>query len=101
MIPLKHLTILWKLRTLARHPVRTFKLFLDKETPLSSKLLPIFAILYTAFPLDFLPDIFPIIGWFDDATLLILLLSFALGRIPDAVYTRAGLDRTKLLSPTD
>jgi uncharacterized membrane protein YkvA (DUF1232 family) len=98
MAILQNLTILWKLRTFLRHPIRTVKVVFDKETPLSSKLLPIFAILYAAFPLDFLPDIFPILGWFDDATVLILLISYALSRIPDAVYHRAGLDpaRTKI-----
>jgi len=92
MTPLQHLTTLWKLRTLVRHPIRTFRLLLDRETPLTAKILPPLAILYVAFPLDFLPDIFPIIGWFDDATILILLISYALSRIPDDVYHRAGLD---------
>lgn len=92
MSALKHLTILWKLRTLVRHPIRTFKVFLDGETPWASKLLPIFAILYAAFPLDILPDIFPILGWFDDASVVILLISYSLSRIPDNVYERQGLD---------
>lgn len=92
MTPMQHLTVLWKLRTLMRHPIRTFRLFLDKGTPLSSKLLPIAAIIYAAFPLDILPDIFPIVGWFDDTSILILLTAYALSRIPDDVYHRAGLD---------
>lgn len=92
MTPLQNLTLLWKLRTLVRHPIRTTKVVIDRETPWVSKLLPIFAIIYAALPLDFLPDIFPILGWFDDATILVLLFSYALSRVPDSVYERAGLD---------
>ena len=92
---LQHLTLLWKLRVLVLSPVRTAKLLLDRETPLSAKLLPLAGIIYAAFPLDFLPDIFPILGWFDDATIVILLVSYALARIPDAAYARAGLDPAK------
>ncbi|MFZ2887190.1 MAG: DUF1232 domain-containing protein [Minisyncoccia bacterium] len=96
MTPMQHLTILWKLRTLVRHPVRTFRLFYDRGTPFVAKLLPIFAILYVAFPLDFLPDIFPILGWFDDASILVILISYALSKIPDDVYERAGLDPARV-----
>lgn len=92
MAIIQNLTLMWKLRTLVRHPIRTVKLFIDRETPLQSKILPVAALLYTVFPLDFLPDIFPILGWFDDATLFILFVGYALSRIPDAVFTRAGLD---------
>lgn len=89
---LYHFTLLWKLRTLARHPIRTTRVFVDKESPLVAKILPAAAVLYTALPLDFLPDIFPIIGWFDDATVVILLVSYALSKIPDKVFLRHGLD---------
>ena len=92
MTPMQHLTVLWKLRTLMQHPIRTFRVFLDRETPLTAKVLPLVAILYAAFPLDFLPDIFPILGWFDDVSILVLLLGYSLSRIPDDVYHRAGLD---------
>jgi uncharacterized membrane protein YkvA (DUF1232 family) len=57
--------------------------------------VPLVAIAYALLPLDFLPDIFPILGWFDDASVLVLLLSYALSKIPDAVYERAGLDPAK------
>ena len=95
---LQHVTLLWKLRALVRHPFRTLKLLADSETPLVAKLLPAAGIVYAALPLDFLPDIFPIIGWFDDASILIILVSYALSKIPDSAYQRAGLDpaRTKI-----
>jgi uncharacterized membrane protein YkvA (DUF1232 family) len=89
---MQNLTIIWKLRTLLRHPIRTMRVFLDAETPLLSKLLPVVAAVYVLLPLDFLPDIFPILGLFDDASIMIIFLGYALSRIPDAVYTRAGLD---------
>lgn len=92
MAVLQQLTLLWKLRTLVRHPVRSFKLFLDRETPLQSKLLPVFALIYTISPLDFLPDVFPILGQFDDVTILVLFIAYALSRIPNSVYERQGLD---------
>lgn len=93
---LQHLTLIWKLRSLVRHPVRTTKLLADAETPLVAKLLPLVALAYAALPLDFLPDIFPIIGWFDDVTIVILFVSYALSRIPDAAYARAGLDPARM-----
>ncbi len=95
---LYHFTLLWKLRTLVRHPIRTTRVFVDKESPLVAKLLPAAALIYAALPLDFLPDIFPIIGWFDDASVFILLVSYALSRIPDSVFLRHGLDpkRTRI-----
>lgn len=89
---LYHLTLLWKLRTLVRHPIRTTRVFVDKESPMVAKILPAAALIYAVLPLDFLPDIFPIIGWFDDATVVILLVSYALSKIPDAVFLRHGLD---------
>lgn len=39
-----------------------------------SKLLLLFAVLYFIFPLDFIPDILPGIGWGDDLILLLASL---------------------------
>ena len=40
--------------------------FRDGQVPLWRKLLAVFAVAYTVFPLDVIPDFLPVIGWLDD-----------------------------------
>ncbi len=93
---MKHIALLWKLRTLLRHPIRTFRLFQSVETPLIAKGLLVVAVLYVILPLDILPDLVPLVGQIDDVTLTFLLVSYALSRIPDSAYQNAGLDPTRM-----
>lgn len=44
----------------------------DPDVPFYLKLLPAAAILYLLFPLDFAPDIYPILGQLDDLTVLLV-----------------------------
>lgn len=48
------------------------RLFLDSEVPIYLKLIPVAAIAYLLFPIDFLPDVIPGIGQLDDLTILIV-----------------------------
>lgn len=49
-----------------------FALMRDPEVPFYLKLLPVAAVLYVLFPLDFVPDIYPVMGQVDDLTALVV-----------------------------
>ncbi|NMM26024.1 MAG: DUF1232 domain-containing protein [Glaciimonas sp.] len=59
------------------------------ETPAYIKVGAILLALYVISPLDLLPDVIPILGWLDDATLLALGLPFLLKKIPPHVRQAA------------
>jgi uncharacterized membrane protein YkvA (DUF1232 family) len=44
---------------------------LDKETGWPIKLAAAFALVYTVMPLDLVPDVLPVLGWIDDALVLL------------------------------
>lgn len=46
------------------------RLFFKKETPFLYKLIPIGAIFYILFPLDFITDVVPVLGQLDDIAIL-------------------------------
>lgn len=88
----KHIALIWKLRMLLLHPVRTFRLFRHAETPLLAKVLLLAAVVYVLMPLDFIPDLALFFGQIDDIAFTFLVVSYALSLIPDSVYERAGFD---------
>ena len=59
-------------------------------TPWWAKGLVILILLYGISPVDLIPDLVPIFGWFDDISLLLLLLWGWESCLPAAV--RQGLD---------
>ncbi|MFL7840361.1 MAG: YkvA family protein [Candidatus Promineifilaceae bacterium] len=50
----------------------TVQLFLDPKVPVYLKALPLAAVAYLLFPVDFLPDVIPGLGQLDDITILLL-----------------------------
>ncbi|MFQ2269751.1 YkvA family protein [Aeromonas enteropelogenes] len=48
--------------------------FRHPATPWWARGLVIFVLLYGLSPVDLVPDLVPLVGWLDDATLLLLLL---------------------------
>jgi uncharacterized membrane protein YkvA (DUF1232 family) len=59
----------------------------DPEVPIYLKLLPAAAVLYVIFPLDFAPDIYPILGQLDDLTALLVGAKVFVEMAPqDVVY---------------
>ena len=88
----KHVALIWKLRMLLLHPVRTFRLFRHPETPLRAKVLLLAVVAYVFLPFDLLPDLAPLIGQVDDIAVTILVISYALSRIPESVYESVGLN---------
>lgn len=58
----------------------------DSRTPTRTKLLPLAALLYVVFPLDFIPDVLPLLGQLDDLTVFGVLLVLALRAVPASLY---------------
>ena len=57
----------------------------NSNKPAQSGILPwiplILAAIYTVSPVDLVPDVIPIVGWFEDALFLIVEFSFLLNEI--------------------
>jgi len=66
----------------------------DARTPAVAKLATIAAVLYVISPVDFIPDLVPILGWLDDGVLALLLLKLAQRLLPDDLLAalKAKLD---------
>jgi len=75
------------LRTLAAHVRLTLRLLREPAVPLLTKVLPAAAALYLISPLDFVPDVLPILGQLDDAGVMLLALESFLKLCPEAVVT--------------
>lgn len=65
-----------------------FQLFLDRDVPIYLKILPVAAIAYLLFPVDFLPDIVPGLGQIDDLTILLLGAKIFIEMAPQDVVNR-------------
>ena len=63
----------------------TIKLFFSPKVPLWTKIVPIVALAYLVFPLDFLPDFVPGLGQVDDLTVLLVFLWAFLQLVPQDV----------------
>ncbi len=86
------MALIWKLRMLLLHPVRTFRLFQHAETPFLAKALLLAAVVYVLMPLDFIPDLALFFGQIDDIAVIVLVISYALSLIPSRVYESVGLN---------
>ena len=53
---------------------RLYQGFRHPTTPWWAKGLVILILLYGISPVDLVPDVVPLLGWFDDVTLLLVLL---------------------------
>lgn len=66
----------------------------DPAAPLAAKMIAIVALAYLVSPVDFVPDVVPILGWIDDGLVLAGLLWLAYQFLPrdlyDALRRRAG-----------
>ena len=57
----------------------------DARTPLGLKALLVAALAYVVMPIDFIPDVVPILGAADDLTVLLLVLDLFISNAPAAV----------------
>jgi uncharacterized membrane protein YkvA (DUF1232 family) len=62
-----------------------WRLIREPRVPLVVKALPALAVLYVLSPLDFIPDVLPVIGQLDDLGILVLSVKLFLRMCPSAV----------------
>jgi uncharacterized membrane protein YkvA (DUF1232 family) len=60
------------LQSIWNHLRVAWRLFRDERVPLWTKAIPVLAVIYLISPLDFLPDIVPVLGQLDDLTVILL-----------------------------
>ena len=77
---------LWRprlLRMLFSQVRLTGRLLREPRVPLLAKVVPVMAALYLVSPLDFIPDLFPLVGQLDDVTLSLIALATFLKMCPE------------------
>ena len=89
------------LRTLVWHARLSVRLLREPRVPPLFKALPVAAALYVLFPLDFVPDVIPILGQLDDLGILVIGLESFVKRCPvEAVdFHRAAIAQGRKYSP--
>lgn len=66
----------------------TYRLFLDPRVSTAAKvLLPLAALAYFIFPVDFLPDVVPFLGQLDDIAVLLVLMRLFIMLAPQEVVS--------------
>jgi uncharacterized membrane protein YkvA (DUF1232 family) len=60
------------LGTLVSHVRLSMRLLREPRVPLLIKALPVAAALYVISPLDFVPDVFPVLGQLDDLSVVLI-----------------------------
>lgn len=60
----------------------------QRDVPIVAKLIPILAAAYVVLPVDFLPDVIPVVGQMDDIALIMLGIRAFLRMAPPAVVGR-------------
>ena len=70
------------LRTLVSHVRLTVRLLREPRVPRLIKALPVLAALYVISPLDFVPDVFPVLGQLDDLGVILVALEAFLKLCP-------------------
>lgn len=83
------------IRTVVANVRLSVRLLREPRVPLVRKAVLVFVALYFISPLDFIPDIMPIIGEVDDVAVALLALQFFLQLCPpEAVaYHRAAIEQ--------
>ncbi len=61
----------------------TWRLVRDPRVPIWTKLIPALALLYVLSPLDFIPDILPVIGQIDDLTIMLASMQLMQRFVPE------------------
>lgn len=78
------LAALWQL--LKREASMVLLLLRNPAAPMAAKLLAVAAFAYFFMPIDFITDFIPIIGWIDDAIIIMVLLKLAYKLLPPELY---------------
>ena len=70
------------LRVLLRDGRLAWRLFRDRRTPLGSKLILVACVLFVISPINWLPNLVPVLGQLEDVALLSLGLELFLRSVP-------------------
>ncbi len=65
-----------------------FLILSDRQTPWYLKLILTAALLYILFPMDFLADTVPLLGWLDDLAVASFVIALAIRQAPKEVVDR-------------
>jgi uncharacterized membrane protein YkvA (DUF1232 family) len=89
------------LRTLVSHVRVTLRLLREPRVPVAFKLIPFLAAGYVISPLDFVPDVLPIVGQLDDLGILFVALEAFLRISPAAAvdFHRSAVAEGRRFSP--
>ena len=89
------------LRTLVSHARLSVRLVREPRVPLLTKALPLLATVYVVSPLDFIPDVLPIVGQLDDFGILVIALEAFLRWCPAEAVTfhRSAIANARKYSP--
>ena len=58
----------------------------NPAAPMAAKLTAILAAAYVLSPVDFIPDVLPILGWLDDGVIAYVLIKLAFKFLPKDMY---------------
>jgi uncharacterized membrane protein YkvA (DUF1232 family) len=75
-------------RSLIDHGRLVLRLMMERRVPLYLKLLPLAAVAYLIWPLDFLPDLMPFLGQLDDLAALLVGLEAFVALCPQHVVAQ-------------
>lgn len=94
---------LWRpslLRTLVSQARLAWRLVREPAVPLILKTIPFLGIVYVVSPLDFVPDIIPVLGQLDDLGIVLVALEAFLRLCPAAAagFHRAAIARGQAFS---
>jgi uncharacterized membrane protein YkvA (DUF1232 family) len=89
------------LKSLWTHVRLAVRLFREPQVPLLLKVLPALVALYVLSPIDFLPDVVPLLGQFDDLTIIAIGLETFVRIAPSgpAQFHRDALAQRRPYSP--
>lgn len=89
------------LRTLLANVRLAVRLIREPRVALFAKSVPILAVVYVLSPVDFVPDVLPLVGELDDVAILLVALNVFLRLCPgDSVgFHRAAIDGGRRYSP--
>lgn len=93
-------------KTLVSHLRLAMRLIREPRVPWLTKALPLLALLYLISPLDLVPDVVPLLGQIDDATVVLVVLESFLRLAPAGAvaFHRAAMEEHRPyapMSPTD
>ena len=89
------------LRTLVAQARLAIRLLRDPRVPWLTKGVPLLAALYLVAPLDFVPDIFPVLGQLDDLGVAVVALEVFLRLCPSGAraFHEAAIAERRAYSP--